>query len=847
MKEENILADTKDLTAYIRKTENKNRSLNIVESFIKTEQFLLPLFDEQEKTFQLKKLNEDAESHGCTDVSTNKIKTIINFWKIKNWLKSQYMDYSKNYFSALLIQPPYLLKDKLEKRQELARFLVEYLFDKCNQQPSVDKNEKDEVLVEFSVHELKTAYETSASLFKIDVSLEDIEDTLFYLQRIEAIKIEGGFLVMYNRMTIERLEKGPRKQYTKDDYEKLNQFYDNKVQQIHIVGEYARKMINDYRDALQFVDDYFKLNYSSFLTKYFPGSKANDLKLRMTPAKFKQLFGDLSPAQLKIINDNESKYIVVAAGPGSGKTRVLVHKLASLLLMEDVKHEQLLMLTFSRAAVTEFKKRLYQLIGNAAAFVDIKTFHAYCFDLLGRVGNLEKSDAIIQKTIEKIKNGDVEMSRITKTVLVIDEAQDMDEDEFGLIKALMEQNEEMRVIAVGDDDQNIFEFRGADSKYLAQILQLNNTVKYELVENYRSKHNLVEFSNQFVERIQNRLKVNPIIARQNDNGLIRIVYHKGNNLITPIVDEILQTDLTGTACVLTKTNEEALQITGLLLKNGTKAKLIQSNEGFSLYNLAEVRFFIKQLDFKEDVFVIKEDVWENAKREFRNAYQKSSKYEIITKLIQNFEITNPKIMYKSDFEVYIRESKIEDFYGDAGETILISTIHKAKGKEFDSVFLLLENINILTDSDARLLYVAMTRAKQNLVIHLNSNHFNNMHPVENLVRSTDKNEYELPGEILMQLGHKDVWLDFFKYKQFHISKLMSGNKLLLNGEECQNIFHQPVLKFSKSFMLQIENLHTAGYEIKDIRVNYIIFWKKDNDDQEIKIILPELVFQRKFH
>ena len=86
----------------------------------------------------------------------------------------------------------------------------------------------------------------------------------------------------------------------------------------------------------------------------------------MTPSKFRQLFGELSPTQLNIINDKESKYIVVAAGPGSGKTRILVHKLASLLLMEDVKHEQLLMLTFSRAAATEFKKRLLKLVGAVA-------------------------------------------------------------------------------------------------------------------------------------------------------------------------------------------------------------------------------------------------------------------------------------------------------------------------------------------------------------------------------------------------------------------------------------------------------------------------------------------------
>src|SRR5690606_18199342 len=211
-----------------------------------------------------------------------------------------------------------------------------------------------------------------------------------------------------------------------------------------------------------------------------------------------------------------------AAGPGSGKTRVLVHKLASLLLMEDVKHEQLLMITFSRAAATEFKKRLLKLIGNAANYIEIKTLHSYCFDLLGRVGSLDKSGDILKRTIQQIKQNEVEASRITKTVLVIDEAQDMDEDEFGSIRALMEQNEEMRVIAVGDDDQNIYEFRGASSRHLEQFIRDNHAVKHELVENYRSKNNLVEFSNQFVKRISYRLKLTRIIANQIDHGLIKI-------------------------------------------------------------------------------------------------------------------------------------------------------------------------------------------------------------------------------------------------------------------------------------------------------------------------------------
>ena len=47
-------------------------------------------------------------------------------------------------------------------------------------------------MIEFSVHELKEEYEKSLQLFKLSVTIDDIEDTLFYLSRIEAIKIEGG-------------------------------------------------------------------------------------------------------------------------------------------------------------------------------------------------------------------------------------------------------------------------------------------------------------------------------------------------------------------------------------------------------------------------------------------------------------------------------------------------------------------------------------------------------------------------------------------------------------------------------------------------------------------------------
>lgn len=843
LREEKILADTKDLTAFIKIGDNINRSLGIVNEIGKIENFLLSQFDEQEKTIHIKELNELVEENGIANISPNKLRTILNFWAIKNWIKKKNHPYSRNHLSIISNHSNAELKSKLEKRHELARFIVEFLFEKSRESISKSDANTEHFLVEFSVHELKQEYENSKSLYKLNITIQDIEDALFYLSRIDAIKIEGGFLVVYNKLTIERLEKDTKKRYKAEDYEKLKQFYENKIQQIHIVGEYAKKMIDDYKDALQFVEDYFQLNYSSFLKKYFNASRQNEIKRNLTPTKFRQLFGELSPAQLSIIKDNTSQYIVVAAGPGSGKTRILVHKLASLLLMEDVKHEQLLMVTFSRAAATEFKKRLIGLIGNAANFIEIKTFHSYCFDLMGKVGSIEKSETIINKAVEKIRNRDIEPNRITKTVIVIDEAQDMKANEFELIQVLMEQNEEMRVIAVGDDDQNIYEFRGSNSKYLEQFISENQAIKYELIENYRSKNNLVGFTNHFLKKISHRLKETPIVANQTDDGLVKLVKYKSSNIIEPVVEDVLTTDLVGTTCVLTHTNDEALQVTGLLINGGLAAKLIQTNEGFSLYDLLEVRYFIDQLKFREDTYIISDENWRNAKRELWNRYKQSSKIDIIINLIKEFELSNPKRKYKSDFKVFIKESNIEDFTGVNGETIFVSTIHKAKGKEFDSVFLMLDNFNPDNNEKKRQIYVAMTRAKQNLSIHLNGNYLDDI-SIDKIEKRSDTKSYKSANILILHLSHKDIWLDYFISNQNLISDLKSGDGLEVTKEGCLLEKGNFVVKFSSRLKERIAEHESKGFNLTSAEINYIVYWQKEDSEVDVKIILPELRLEK---
>lgn len=675
-----------------------------------------------------------------------------------------------------------------------------------------------------------------------DIQLEDVEEALLYLSKIGALKLEGGFQVLYNAMDIKRI-KDNKARYKQEDYRMLNEFYKQKIQQVHIVGEYANLMVRDYNAALQYVQDYFQMDYRKFITQYFKGERGNEIQRNLTPGKYKQLFGQLSKRQMEIITDKESRCFVVAAGPGSGKTRVLVHKLASLLLLEDVKHEQLLMLTFSRAAATEFKQRLMELIGNAAHFVEIKTFHSYCFDLLGRIGNLEDAKNIVAKAADMINQGEVEPNRISKTVLVIDEAQDMGTEEYALVKALMTQNEEMRVIAVGDDDQNIYEFRGSDSGCLFQLAQESGSRFIEMTENYRSAQHLVNFANEFTKNIHKRMKTSPIISMREEEGWVEVTYHLSKHMYQPLVENLMKHKRNGTSCILTQTNEEAAILVALLRKQGINSKLIQSMDGFHFWNLAEMRYFLKYIDQRVNIPLIPNEVWEAAKQATCSTYVNSRSLPYVKHCVALFEQTN-KAKYVSDFKEFVFESSIEDFCDIADAEVVVSTIHKAKGKEFDDVYMLISDNYSKTDQLMRRYYVGITRAKNRLFIHTNGNCFKHLSTDQYLI---DQRQYALPEEIVLQLSHKDVYLDFFKDLKREILSLRSGDPLKYKDSVLYNSQNKAVAKLSANMQTIISEWNKKSYEVKAASVRFIVAWKpKDapKEEPETAVLLPELVLSR---
>ena len=837
MRQEGILADTRDISAFLVDGDTERKTRNLLDRFVRLEQYILERIPDESLKTSYKQLNDDAVNEGIVTSHEKDIRTLFYFLTVKGYTRKK-EDGSHN-IEVMRNADREATFTRFQKRVDVSRFVVEWLYQLAQNRA---KEDGATLAIQFSVVELlKEMQRRGGLLFSsfADLQLEDVEEALLYLSKIGVLKLEGGFLVLYNAMEIRRI-KDNKLRYKQEDYRMLNEFYKQKIQQVHIVGEYANLMVRDYDAALQYVQDYFQMDYKQFITKYFKGERQIQIQRNLTPGKYEQLFGCLSERQMQIISDKESRCIVVAAGPGSGKTRVLVHKLASLLLLEDVKHEQLLMLTFSRAAATEFKQRLMDLIGNAAHFVEIKTFHSYCFDLLGRIGNLEDASNVVSQAAELIAQGEVEPNRIGKTVLVIDEAQDMSADEYALVKALMTVNEEMRVIAVGDDDQNIYEFRGADSCYMQSLEKMEGSRFVEMTENYRSSRHVVDVANSFATNIHHRLKQTPIVSMSQENGWVSVCHYPSAFMYEPLVEDLIHNSGAGSTCVLTQTNEEAAILVALLRKRGVRSKLVQSMEGIRFWNLKEMRYFLKFLDQRIKSPLIPDDVWDEAKQSTFSLYGSSDSLTYVRRCVELFEITN-KTKYASDFKEYVFESSIEDFSDYSGTDVIVSTIHKSKGHEFDDVYMLISDGYTCDDQLMRKYYVGMTRAKKRLFIYTNSSVFDGIHADQYIV---SHQQYEMPEEVVLQLTHKDVNLGFFKSRKNEVLALQGGS-VLSYADHCLYDARngRPVAMLSVKMQQTLTEWQEKGYEVQNAKVRFIVAWKpKDapKTEKETAVILADL-------
>ncbi len=854
MRQDGLLADTQDMSATIFRDDTERKSTNVLDRFVKTEDLLLRNIGDETAELNLKELNDQLSGGAGNANGVKNMRTVLRFWASKGWVKKEEHQGS-DYVRIQADMPVESLRERFARRAEIAQFAVGRLFRRAadarrdNYEPS-DANHA-ETTVQFSLVGMLNDFNNMPRLDfgNRPASMDEMSDALLYLSRIGAMNLEGGFLVVYNGMCLKRKVVDNKRLFRKDDYRLLDAYYQLKTQQIHIVGEFANMMVRSYSAALKFVNDYFQLEFTSFIGKYFGGDRAKAIRSSITTSKKRQLFGSLSDTQRRIIADDKSGVITVAAGPGSGKTLVLVHKLASLLLMEDVKAEGLLMLTFSRAAAVVFKRRLVELIGSAAHFVDIKTFHSYCFDLVGKLGSLDYSDMVVKTAATMIECGEVEQSRIAKSVLVIDEAQDMDGDSARLVKALRDANESMRVIAVGDDDQNIFGFRGSDSRHLRALSEEPGAKLYEMVENFRSAAMIVAFANSFSLTIAGRMKSAPLRPCAGaEEGSVRLVSHAAPEFEASVVREWMKERPSGSTCFMAWTNDEALRMFSCLACNGVKARLVQSNDGFRLADLAEIRYFRKIAMGRQNASVISDRLWDEARKRLSETYAQSACLADCISLMDAFASTT-RIKYKSDLDEFLSESKIEDFGRDEHGTVTVSTIHKSKGREYDSVYIALHGLGQPTPEKLRAVYVGLTRARKNLRIHYNVADGQLFEGVdaEGVEKVSDESASEPQETVIVQLSHRDVFLDFFLGKKSLICELRSGDPLDVDDKYLSAVVdnrRMKVARFSKAFEQKLSELMRRGYKPKHAKVRYIVAWKKDEDMPEAAVLLPDLYLAR---
>lgn len=349
-----------------------------------------------------------------------------------------------------------------------------------------------------------------------------VEHVLLYLHRQEIITLNHGMTVMRRAMTIE-VNPAKRGNYLKDDYLRLDEHYREKRIQVHVMREYAEVALGEMADALRLVMHYFSDAKQAFIKRYFNG-REDILKLATSEESWRAIIDRLSTPQRLVVADDDDLNRLVLAGPGSGKTRVIVHRIAYLLRVRRVPASSIVALTFNRHAANEIKARLVKLVGADAFGVNVMTYHRMAMRLTGT--RFTRGQAVEAGTLAQVLDEAVELLEGKRQVegeddlreqllrgyryILVDEYQDIDETQYRLISALAGRNAEEEgrpcILAVGDDDQNIYAWRDTNNRYILRFREDYQASTSYLTDNYRSTAHIIAAANQLIERNPDRLK-----------------------------------------------------------------------------------------------------------------------------------------------------------------------------------------------------------------------------------------------------------------------------------------------------------------------------------------------------
>lgn len=212
----------------------------------------------------------------------------------------------------------------------------------------------------------------------------------------------------------------------------------------------------------------------------------------------------LDDEQYEIVKASANHNMRVLAGAGSGKTTTILCRV-KYLLDNFITPERILILTFNKDACENLKSRIKSLFGFDLK-IQIYTIDAFCYKLMNMYGQTNKIFSLSEYSNEGLKLMKLFGKEISEQYKYIffDEFQDVNTVQFEILRLFYHYGCYLTVI--GDDSQNIYQFRGTDNYYIINFDNIfKNTKTYKMTTNYRSTKSIVDIANKSISHNINKV------------------------------------------------------------------------------------------------------------------------------------------------------------------------------------------------------------------------------------------------------------------------------------------------------------------------------------------------------